>query len=187
MDPAPGEALVEAPVEGPLGSLGGGRRRPRRRDRHGRGLRGPLVPGTVLLGGREVRVPAAKTRGERFDDLVLDAVEDLERRWAAELEGVEFAVEDVPAVAGDGEAPYDGDVVADETAGGAVPLGRLLPAGVDSRGRRTAPRVVVYRRPLEARAGDRTDLAELVHDVVVDQVARLLQLDPDEVDPPAGS
>ena len=70
-------------------------RRRRRRDRHGRGLRGPLLPTKVLLGGREVRVPASQTRGERFDDLVLDAVEDLEQRWAKELEGVEFAVEDV--------------------------------------------------------------------------------------------
>jgi len=159
-------------------------RRARRRDRHGRGLRGPLVPTTIELGGRVLRVPASQTRGERFDDLVLDAVEDLEQRWASELEGVEFAVEDVPAVPLDGETVYDEDVVADETAGGAVPLGRLLPAGLDTRGRRTAPRIVVYRRPLEARAADRADLADLVHDVVVDQVARLLQIDPDEVDPP---
>ena len=43
---------------------------------------------------------------------------------------------------------------------------------------------MVYRRPLEARAADRSDLADLVRDVVVDQVARLLHLDPDEVDPP---
>ena len=161
-----------------------GLRRGRRRDRHGRGLRGPLVPPTVSVGGRVVRVPAAQTRGERFDDLVLDAVEDLEQRWARELEGVEFAVEDVPAVPLDGEPGYDEDVVADETAGGAVPLGRLLPSAVDARGRRTAPRIVVYRRPLEARASGRQDLADLVHDVVVDQVARLLHLDPDEVDPP---
>jgi len=140
----------------------------------------------VSVGGRVLRVPAAQTRGERFDDLVLDAVEDLEQRWARELEGVEFAVEDVPAVPLEGEVDEE-TVVADETAGGAVPLGRLLPAGLDARGRRTAPRVVVYRRPLEARAADRTDLADLVHDVVVDQVAKLLQLDPDEVDPPPAS
>ena len=160
-------------------------RRRRRRDRHGRGLRGPLVPSSVTLNGRDIKVPVAQTRGERFDDLVLDAVEDLEQRWARELEGVEFAVEDVPAVILGDEVGYDDDVVADETAGGAVPLGRLLPAAVDDRGRPTAPRIVVYRRPLEARAADRADLADLVHDVVVDQVARLLQLDPDEVDPPA--
>ena len=59
-----------------------------------------------------------------------------------------------------------------------------MAAGVDPGGRPTAPRVVVYRRPLEARAADQSDLADLVHDVVVDQVARLLGLDPDEVDPP---
>jgi predicted Zn-dependent protease with MMP-like domain len=45
---------------------------------------------------------------------------------------------------------------------------------------------VVYRRPLEARAVDRLDLADLVHDVVVDQVARLLGMDPDDLDPPSG-
>lgn len=158
----------------------------RRRDRHGRGLRGPLVPATAHVGGRDVRVPVAQTRGERFDELVLDAVEDLEQRWARELEGVEFAVEDVPAVPLGVDAALDDDVVADETAGGAVPLGRLLPGGTDSAGKATAPRVVVYRRPLEARAADLADLADLVHDVVVDQVARLLNLDPDEVDPPQG-
>jgi len=138
----------------------------------------------VNVGGKDVRVPASQTRGERFDDLVLDAVEELEQRWAHELKGVEFAVEDVPAVPLGSDAALDEDVLADETSGGAVPLGRLLPAGVDDRGRTTAPRVVVYRRPLEARAADRLDLADLVHDVVVDQIARLLHLDPDEVDPP---
>jgi len=133
-----------------------------------------------------LRVPVSQTRGERFDDLVLDAVEDLERRWARELEGVEFAVEDVPAIVRGAEVPVDEGVLADETAGGAVPLGRLLPAGLDGDGHPTAARIVVYRRPLEARAVDRFDLADLVHDVVVDQVARLLHLDPDEVDPPSG-
>lgn len=139
----------------------------------------------MSIGGREVRVPLWQTRGERFDDLVLDAVEHLEERWGRQLEGVEFAVEDVPPVP-PGDPAYDADVVADETAGGAVPLGRLLPAAIDGRGEATPPRIVVYRRPLEARAVDRMDLADLVHDVVVDQVARLLGRDPDEIDPPSG-
>ena len=65
------------------------RPRPSRRDRHGRGLRGRLVPAGV---------PLARSRAEQFDDLVLDAVEDIERRWERELAGVEFAVEDVPWV-----------------------------------------------------------------------------------------
>ena len=129
-------------------------------------------------------MPLSQTRGERFDDLVLDAVEHLEERWGTQLEGVEFAVEDVPSVPLDGTPAYDEGVVADETAGGAVPLGRLLAAGVDGRGQPSPARIVVYRRPLEARAADRADLSDLVHDVVVDQVARLLGVDPDVVDPP---
>ena len=149
------------------------RRRANRRDRRGRGLRGRLVPPDV---------PLARSRAQQFDDLVLDVVEHLEDRWAARLESVEFAVEDVPAVP-DGPPEtlvYGTDVVED----GAVPLARLLPAGLDGAGRPTPPRIVVYRRPLEVRAVDRTDLGDLVHDVVVEQVANLLGLDPDEVDPP---
>lgn len=131
-------------------------------------------------------MPLSQTRGERFDDLVLDAVEHLEERWGRHLEGVEFAVEDVPAVQFGGEGGYDDGVVADETAGGSVPLGRLLAPTVDDKGLACPARIVVYRRPLEARAMDRLDLADLVHDVVVDQVARLLGMDPDEIDPPTG-
>lgn len=160
--------------------------RRRTRDRHGRGLRAPLARRRAVVGSRAVDVPVAATQAERFDDLVHDAVERLELRWARELEPVEFAVVDVPAVPpGAGPDPDpDPDLVVDETAGGAVPLGRLLRGGVDARGTGTPPRVVVYRRPLEARAASRVELAELVHDVVVEQVARLLGLDPDEVDPP---
>ena len=155
----------------------------RRRDRHGRGLRGQLVPPTVAHAGRLVRVPLSQTRSDRFDDLVRDVIEALEVRFADRLAGVEFAVEDVPPIGPAGAPTYDG-VVADETAGGPVPLGRLLPEGpLTPDGVRAPARVVVYRRPLEARAADRADLAELVQDVVVDQVARLLGLDPDDVDP----
>lgn len=137
-----------------------------------------------MVAGTSRRVPAAQSRGEQFDELVLDAVEELEARWARELDGVEFAVEDVPPVTLGLDPVLDGDVVADQTAGGAVPLGRLLPGGTDAAGKPYSARVVVYRRPLEVRALDPEDLADLVHDVVVDQVARLLGKDPDEVDPP---
>jgi predicted Zn-dependent protease with MMP-like domain len=147
----------------------------KRRERHGRGMRGRLVPPGVVIGTREVAVPISRSRSERFDDLVRDAIASLERLWHDELEGVEFAVEDVPPP----DSGWDEGVVADETAGGPVPLGRLLPAAPG-----VAPRVVVYRRPLEARASGRADLGELVHEVVVDQVAQLLGLDPDVVDPP---
>ena len=144
------------------------------------------MPPTARIAGREVRIPLSQTRAERFDSLVLDVVEHLEERWSEQLKDVDFAVEDVPAIApGSGwDMTYDDDVLADQTAGGPVPLGRLLPSVVDPSGARTAPRVVVYRRPLEARAVDVLDLADLVHDVVVEQVARLLGIDVEVLDPP---
>src|SRR3954471_24732329 len=142
-----------------------------RRDRHGRGLRGRLVP---------AEVPLARTRAEQFDDLVLDAVEEIERRWERELPDVECAGEDVPLV--DHTAPDEVVLDADVLDGGSIPLARVLPAHREN-GREVPPRIVVYRRPLEIRAHDRDDLAELVRDVVVDQVAVLLGRDPDEIDP----
>jgi len=140
----------------------GPRRRRGHRDRHGRGLRGRLVPATV---------PVARTKAEIFDDLVLDTVEGLERNHAKELAGVEFAVEDVPPELN----VYDSDVLED----GAVPLARLLPGRPGRHG--LPPRIVLYRRPLEFRAMDRDDLADLVHDVILEQVANLLGVDPDDL------
>jgi predicted Zn-dependent protease with MMP-like domain len=116
-------------------------------------------------------VPLARTRAEIFDDLVLDTVESLERRYSRELAGVEFAVEEVPPDLN----VYDTDVLED----GEVPLARLLPG---EPGQTDMPaRIVLYRRPLEFRAMDRDDLADLVHDVIVEQVANLLGLDPDDI------
>lgn len=135
----------------------------RGRDRHGRGLRGQLVPASV---------PLSRTRSEIFDDLVLDTVETLERRFAQELAGVEFAVEDVPPDLN----VYDSDVLED----GEVPLARLLPG---RPGRHAVPpRIVLYRRPLELRAVDREDLGDLIHDVIIEQVANLLGVAPDDLD-----
>jgi predicted Zn-dependent protease with MMP-like domain len=134
-----------------------------RRDRHGRGLRGRLVPANV---------PLFRTKSEIFDDLVLDAIEGLERTYSRELAGVEFAVEDVPPDLN----VYDSDVLED----GEVPLARLLPG---APGRPNTPaRIVLYRRPLEFRAIDNEDLADLVHDVIIEQVANLLGIDPEELD-----
>jgi predicted Zn-dependent protease with MMP-like domain len=134
----------------------------RGRDRHGRGLRGRLVPASL---------PMSRTRAELFDELVLDAVESLELRFAKELAGVEFAVEDVPPDLN----VYDSDVLED----GEVPLARLLPGRPGRHG--VPPRIVLYRRPLEFRAIDNDDLADLVHDVIIEQVANLLGIDPEEL------
>jgi predicted Zn-dependent protease with MMP-like domain len=42
---------------------------------------------------------------------------------------------------------------------------------------------VIYRRPLLARADDEDELGELVFDVLVEEFAQLLGLDPEDVDP----
>src|SRR6185437_6792673 len=122
----------------------------RRRDRHGRGLRGPLAPAGS---------PLYRSRAERFDDLVLAAVAQLELRWEAELSGVEFAVEEVPAA----HQPTGGLAPGDDP----VPLARLDPPWpeTDDPARPARPaRIVIYRRPLLARADGEDELGELVLD-----------------------
>jgi hypothetical protein len=141
-------------------------RPPRRRDRRGRGIRGHLAP---------IEVPLHRTRGEEFDDLVMDAVEELEEHWAAEIAALEFAVEDVPPTSAD--TGFDPDTVVDR----GVPLGRLFRQGLPNI---EQPVIVVYRRPIEARAMDLEDRADLVFMVVVDLAAEFLGRDVDEIDPP---
>jgi predicted Zn-dependent protease with MMP-like domain len=132
----------------------------RRRDRHGRGPRGPLIP-------REL--PGWRSRADQFDEHVLDAVALLGKRWSRELNAVEFAVENVPPT---DVAPWESP---------AVPLGRLVPADGS-----TPPRIVLFRRPIENRVSGSRELGALVHDVVVEQVASLLSLAPEDVDPAYG-
>ncbi|NLG22997.1 MAG: metallopeptidase family protein, partial [Actinomycetales bacterium] len=98
-------------------------RHPRRRDRRGRGPRGPLAWPPV---------PVMTSRSARFDDVVLDAVQLIEQRLGRELTGLEVAVEDVPPT---DPAPWESGIA----------LGRLFPA----EGALPA-RVVVYRRPVES-------------------------------------
>ena len=68
-----------------------------------------------------------------------------------------------------------------------VPLAQLVPAGVDPDGMPSRARIVLYRRPLEARARNGgEDLTDLLHEVLVEQVAEYLNIEPDAVDGPAG-
>lgn len=109
--------------------------------------------------------PALRTRRERFDALVLGAVESVERRWHSQLGLVEYAVEETPLVPDD----WDDD---------GVPLASLV------RGSGATPsRLVLFRRPIEHRCDSHEELRALVLTLVVEQVAELLGLDPDEVDP----
>jgi predicted Zn-dependent protease with MMP-like domain len=128
------------------------------RDRHGRGMRGPLAPPDS---------PASVSRAQRFDDYVLESVERLDRKWRDQLQKVEVAVEDVPVL-----DDWDRDW---------VPLARAFTA----TGALPA-RIVVYRRPIETRTSGARQLRMIVHEVVVEQVAELLGVEPEEVDPAYG-
>ncbi len=116
-------------------------------------------------------VPLRRTRADRFADLVLDAVERLEGRWRRELADVEFAVETVPPVDAL-EAARDSET---------VPLSRLYRGGAGHNAR-----VVLYRRPVEARATGGPELAALVQDLITERLAELLEVEPEEIDPDYG-
>lgn len=125
-------------------------------------MRGPAV----IAGPLSPRgVPSARTRRDAFDALVLGFVRDIERKWHAELGLVEFAVEEAP-------------LVPDDWAADTVPLASLVPG---SAARPT--KLVLFRRPIEARADNRADLSAMVLTVLVEQVSELLGRSPEEVDP----
>lgn len=111
-------------------------------------------------------VPSMRSRSDAFDDLVLDAVERIERRLPQGIGDVELAVELVPP---SDPAPWEPQQ---------VPLARLFPAD-----RGLATRVVLYRRPIETRVDDPRDLAAVVNDLVVEQLSVALGIDPLELDP----
>jgi hypothetical protein len=137
-----------------------------RRDRHGRGLRGQLIPRGH---------PVARGGAQRFDRVVLDVVDHLEWHGISEVASIEFAVEDVPPI--DADDRYDEGFVTDAD----IPLAHA----VEHDPATGKPMVVLYRRPVEARANDPDDLVDLVHDLVVDRVAHLLGRDPESLDPHA--
>lgn len=98
--------------------------------------------------------------------MVLDALERIERRRPHGLENLEVAVELVPP---SDPAPWEPQE---------VPLSRLFPADHD-----LPARIVLYRRPIETRVGDDRDLAAIVNDIVVEQLAEALGVAPSELDP----
>lgn len=124
-------------------------------------MRGPAV-GPTPPGQRTL-----PSRRERFDALVLEIVAAIDERWSAQLGLVEYAVEDAPQIPDDW--------------GGNVPLSSLV-RGSGSR----ATRLVIFRRPIEHRCETRSDLEAMLLTIVVEQVAELLGIDADQVDPRYG-
>lgn len=133
----------------------------RRRNRHGRGLRGELLP---------AHLAGSRTRAERFDEWVLESAQRLERLWGEDIQSYQFVVREIP----------DGleELVRQ---GGSIPLAASAP------GRGPKPPVItVYRRPVESTARGLVPVSELIHDVVVEQLAALKGMDPETIDPTYG-
>jgi predicted Zn-dependent protease with MMP-like domain len=132
--------------------------RQRRRNRHGRGLRGELMLPTL---------PGYRTRSDVFDDLVLDSAQRLHDIWGKTLDGVRFAVEEIPSGLE--------QLVADRSP---APMGAYTP-GTPAEG----PVITLYRRVVEQACGSREELQDLVHDVVVEHTAEMLGVPPESLDP----
>ncbi|OBJ71093.1 metallopeptidase family protein [Mycobacterium sp. 1274756.6] len=135
-------------------------------------MRGPLLPPTV---------PGWRSRAERFDMAVLEAYEPIEQRLGSRIAELDIAVDEIPRISPrDPEnVQWPPEVVAD----GPIALARLIPAGVDVRGNATRARVLLFRKPIERRAKDSEDLTDLLHEILVAQVATYLDVDPSVIDP----
>ena len=82
-------------------------------------MRGLLYPTSL---------PATRTRAEKFDALVLEALEPIELRWGSELSDLDLAVDEVPEVVetSPDDVVWGAGVLADV----GVPLAQLVPAGL---------------------------------------------------------
>ncbi len=140
--------------------------------RRGRGIRGSLLPSDA---------PGRRSRADKFDRVVLEAFARIDHTWHERLARLDIAVDEVPKIrAIDPESvTWPPEVIAE----GPVPLSRLVPAGIDKRGQSTRARIVLFRKPLELRARHPEDLEDLLYEVLVEQVATYLGVDPDVVDP----
>ncbi|MEJ5997399.1 metallopeptidase family protein [Corynebacterium sp. H130] len=141
------------------------------RDRHGRGLRGPLLPHAT---------PRFRSRAELFDAAVLEAYAPIANSYPEELANLDIAVDTVPRM----RLGVDYSLMTDEiVADGTVPLGRVIPAGIDRRGKPTRPRIVIFRKPIEARCINKEERSEILSTVLTTLVANHLGIDPTDIDP----
>jgi predicted Zn-dependent protease with MMP-like domain len=113
-------------------------------------------------------VPLSKSRAQQFDELVLTAIDRIERVFP-ELGDIEIRVDDVPSYELRDGSPDP------------IPLGRL------ERGTDGSPyALVVHRRPIELRTEIGTEREDLVADTVTELVAESFGVSPSQVDPDYG-
>lgn len=136
----------------------------RTRDRHGRGLRGPIATPNPLT-KQAVPLRRAQRKAEFFVTCVADAVARVDDACPAALRDVEVGVEEVPGF----EPRWASDRA-------------LLAAALQPTDEHPA-QVVLYRRPLEHRAASRPELRRLVFRTVVEQLSAVTGLAIETIDP----
>jgi hypothetical protein len=142
-----------------LGGIVTGPRPGRMRDRRGRGRRGPMaLPGPLSPGS----VPAHRSPRASFDLLVEDILAALAPHFTVEPDHVEIVVEEAPLL----PREWTDD----------VPLS-IVTGGADGH------RVVLFRIPITQRSISTEDLEELVWSVVLDRLAEVWHMSPDDLDP----
>lgn len=125
------------------------------RDRHARHRRPDSDPRRRPIDGFRV------TSAARFDRIVRDAVGSLPPPLLRFLDGVHIAIGELPPVAPEGE---DDAIRLSTYADG-------RDAGPETADLPPADRIILYRRPLEARARNQHDLIELIRETVVHELA----------------
>ena len=142
-----------------------------RRDRHGRGVRGPLMP---------TKIPRYRRRPELFDAAVLEAYAPIQQQFAVELESLDIAVDTIPRMRLNMDwDSFPPEVVVD----GPVPLGRIIQAGIDIHGYPTRARIVIFRMPIEQRVQGAKERQELLTIVLTQLVAQYLGITLEDIDP----
>ncbi|MDR1851086.1 MAG: metallopeptidase family protein [Propionibacteriaceae bacterium] len=125
----------------------------RKRDRHARGMRGPIAYPNKLT-GTPVPLRRIRSRQSYFMSCIASSVDRIAENNDEVLDGIDIGFEDVPL----GIDPWASH----------VPLGSSVSARPDQRGR-----VVLYRRPLERRAASRNDLRRLVYRTIAEQLSAI--------------
>jgi predicted Zn-dependent protease with MMP-like domain len=104
--------------------------------------------------------------------LVEAAVASIPAEFRKRLDNLEFVVEEIPS--------------GDEVPGEGIPLGLYQGVPLTERGSgyygALPDRIVIFRRPIEARARSEMALAALVREVVLHEVAHYFGIDDDRLD-----
>lgn len=124
------------------------------RDRHNRGLRGPLVPHVA---------PIYENPSKAFERILTHAVEDFGVRLGDELEHLEISLEEIPN--------YRDLTLAENS----VPLGRI------EFGNPT--KIVIYKKPIETRCKKINAIDRLTRDTLADLIGLAIGIRPTDIDP----